>query len=373
MSTRNTRNSRKARNARTILPLEYFTSKEQQKNLNESLKIAEKYNVNDAYLDNYQHRCHQHIKDKFFSPASKKNLVLFQSIISLKTIIPYIHNKDLMEENMFNIGCGVLDKKRFEKYVYSDQILLLNLKLAMLQKKTAFVMLVFEDYGINDEDDDDNIYLAHSACLVLTPEKESYSAYYINPHGSDMVNTDCFDLIITRRRSKRIQFDKPLDIVFLEKYIGFINDFKLFGPDEDVITFTNNNEHVYNGADLQGGDYEGVCFVYPMIIWYYFGKYFNSTREIKTAQGTIKMKKGKTLLKHGKLNLFIESMFIDFSEKYKELVVNDLLNYKTISSKNLNILIEKEEKIFTSSLVDRYISFITQEAMENKIQKYFEF
>ncbi len=66
-------------------------------------------------------------------------------------------------------------------------------------------------------------------------------------------------------------------------------------------------------------------------------------------------------------------MFIDFSEKYKELVVNDLLNYEKISSENLNILIEKEEKIFTSSLVDRYISFITQEAMENKIQKYFEF
>ena len=58
MSTRNTRNSRKARNARTILSLEHFTSKEQQKNLNESLKIAEKYNVNDSYLDNYQHRCH---------------------------------------------------------------------------------------------------------------------------------------------------------------------------------------------------------------------------------------------------------------------------------------------------------------------------
>ena len=373
MSTRNTRNSRKARNARTILSLEHFTSKEQQKNLNESLKIAEKYNVNDSYLDNYQHRCHHHIKDNFFSPTSKKNFVLFQSIVPLKTIIPFIHDKDIMEENMFNLGCGVLDKKRFEKYVYSDQNLFLSLKLAIIQKKTVFVMLVFEDYGINDEDDDDNIYLAHSACLVLTPEKESYSAYYINPHGSDMVNTDCFDLIITRCRSKRIQFDKPLDIVFLEKYINFLNNFKPFDLDVGVITFVNNNKHVYNGADLQGGDYEGVCFVYPMIIWYYFGKYFNSTREIKTSQGTIKMKKGKTLLKHGELNLFIESMFIDFSKKYKDLVVNDLMEYKKISSENLNNLIEKEEKIFTSSLVDRYISFITQEAMENKIQQYFEF
>lgn len=373
MSVRNTRNSRKARNARNILPLEHFTNKEQQKNLNEALKIAEKYNVTDAYLDNYQYRCHHHIKDKFFSPASKKNVVLLQSVVSLKTIIPHMADKNIMCENMFNIECGVLEKKRFNKYIYSDENLLMNLKLAMFHKKTVFVMLVFEDYGINDEDDDDNIYLAHSTCLILTPEKESYSAYYINPHGSDMTNTNYFDLIITRRRSKKIKFDKPLDIVFLEKYIEFINDFKLFGPEKDVIKFNNTKEHVYYGADLQGGDYEGVCFVYPMIIWYFFGKYFNSTREIKTEKSTIKMKKGKTLLKHGKLSLFIESMFIDFSEKYKELVINDLLNYKKISSENLNNLIEKEEKIFTSSLVDRYISFITQEAMENKIQDYFAF
>ena len=110
-----------------------------------------------------------------------------------------------------------------------------------------------------------------------------------------------------------------------------------------------------------------------MIIWYFFGKYFNATREIKTKKGTFKMKKGNTLLKNGKLSIFIESMFIDFSEKYKELVMDDLLNYKKISSKNLNNLIEKEEKRFTSSLVDRYMAFITQEAMENKIQDYFTF
>ena len=373
MSIRNTRTSRKARNAHNILPLEHFTNTEQQKNLSEALKVAENYKVIDAYIDNYQHRCHHHIKDKFFTPTAKKNVVLLQSIVSLQTIIPHLENKDILEENMFSIGCGRMEKKRFNKYTYNDEILSLDLKLAMLQKKTVFVMFVFEDYGFNDEDDDDNVYAAHSACLILTPEKKAYSAYYINSHGSDMVNTNQFDLIITRKRTQTTQFDKPLDIVFLETYIRFINNFKLFGPEDPDITFDNTAKHVYYGADLQGGDYEGVCFVYPMIIWYFFGKYFNATREIKTEKGVFKMKKGKTLLKNGKLSLFIESMFVDFSEKYKELVMDDLMNYNKISSKNLNNLIEKEEKRFTSSLVDRYISFITQEAMENKIQDYFAF
>ena len=85
------------------------------------------------------------------------------------------------------------------------------------------------------------------------------------------------------------------------------------------------------------------------------------------------MEKGKTLLKNGKLNVFIESMFIDFNEKYKKLVVNNLINHKTIQSKKLNKLIEKEENKFTDSLVNNYISFVTQDKMYHKIINYFAF
>ena len=42
------------------------------------------------------------------------------------------------------------------------------------------------------------------------------------------------------------------------------------------IVFENTNKYVYYGANLQEGDYEGVCFVYPQIVWYYFGKYFTN-------------------------------------------------------------------------------------------------
>ena len=77
--------------------------------------------------------------------------------------------------------------------------------------------------------------------------------------------------------------------------------------------------------------------------------------------------------KKGKLNVFIESMFVDFNEKYNKLVVNNLINHNTIQSKKLNKLIEKEGNKFTESLVDNYISFVTQEKMYHKIINYFVF
>ena len=56
----------------------------------------------------------------------------------------------------------------------------------------------------------------------------------------------------------------------------------------------------------------------------------------------------------------------------KQFEKMDLLEKNEITSKNLNVLIEKEEKIFTTSLIDIYMGFITQKAMVNKIQSYFD-
>ena len=36
-----------------------------------------------------------------------------------------------------------------------------------------------------------------------------------------------------------------------------------------------NEKHNYFGADYQSGDNYGICFIFPYLIWYYFGKYYN--------------------------------------------------------------------------------------------------
>jgi len=375
-NTRQTNNDLEKGDKKKIMSLEQIISNNEVSNFDKSIKLAGDYGILESDIDNYQHRCHHHIKDKFFSHTQKKNVVLFQSVITLKDILLNLNNEAILNELLFNIDCGRMEKKRYEKYTYNNEYLAINLKVAMLQKKTIFIMFVLEDYGINNEDGEDdepNEYIGHSTCMILEPNTESYKAYYINPHGCDTKDTNYFNLIISRKRSKNFTFKKATDIVFIEKFIAFVNKLDFLKIKESNIEFKDSPEQVYCGADLQGGDCYGVCFVYPMIIWYYFGRYFTSTREIKYKSKSIKMEKGKTLLKNGKLNVFIESMFIDFNEKYKKLVVNNLINHKTIQSKKLNKLIEKEENKFTDSLVNNYISFVTQDKMYHKIINYFAF
>lgn len=395
----------KNNNKLNIHSLEHYAKQNKVKTRSDKFKkamdLASLYGAIDSEVNNYQHRCHVHIRDEFFPPVAKKNIVMFQSIVYLNDIIKKMEDekkernendwrdrneqkkkqkkkrqnkkKSPLHQCLFDIDCGVLEKQENNTYKHRDELLGLNIKIAMSQKKTIFIMFCFADYGINEAEDCDKEYMAHTSSMVLVPFPDSYKAYYINSHGSDMKNTDFYDIILTRTRAKHIQYDKPLDIVFIEKYIEFINQWNFISSQSDFqIKFENTDEFVYYGADLQGGDYEGICFVYPMIIWYYFGKYFHATREIKTKKGVLKLSKGITLLKQKKLSLFIESMFIDFNEKYYNLVAMDLLEKNEITSKNLNVLIEKEEKIFTTSLIDIYMGFITQKAMVNKIQSYFD-
>tara|TARA_B110000858_G_scaffold24953_1_gene25553 strand:+ start:201 stop:1295 length:1095 start_codon:yes stop_codon:yes gene_type:complete len=337
---------------------------------------AEFYGIIDSEIDNYQHYCHSHIQDTFFPGTSKKNITLIQSVISIKDIIKQTEklkkddthlNKSNLKKSLSNISCGVIKQKNKE-YVYYDELLGLNIKVAMFQRKTIFIMFCFPDYGINEEEGCDKEYIAHSTCMVLLPVDNNYKCYYINSHGCDMKNTNFYDIVLTKTRATHINYDRPIDIVFLEKYIEFLNDWSFISPAYPKIIFENTNEHVYYGTDLQNGDFEGVCWVYPLIIWYYFGKYLHTTREIKTSNGDVKLPKGVTLLKQKNLQLFIESMFIDFSEKYRNIFSEGLIEESNIYSIKLNNYIEQEEKNFTTKLIDAYMSFITQRILVNKIE-----
>lgn len=61
-------------------------------------------------------------------------------------------------------------------------------------------------------------------------------------------------------------------------------------------------------------------------------------------------------------------MFIDFSEKYRNIFSEGLVEEGNIYSIKLNNYIEQEEKNFTTKLIDAYMSFITQRILVNKIE-----
>ena len=63
------------------------------------------------------------------------------------------------------------------------------------------------------------------------------------------------------------------------------------------IQFRRNKRHIYYGVDLQAGDYHGVCWTFPFIIWYYFGKFYDTKRVFETSSGKIEIKEGRYLIK----------------------------------------------------------------------------
>ena len=56
----------------------------------------------------------------------------------------------------------------------------------MKEKRILFVVFDFVDYGL-DEDEDHNIYVGHTCCLIGMSNNNEYNFYYINSHGKDML------------------------------------------------------------------------------------------------------------------------------------------------------------------------------------------
>ena len=56
------------------------------------------------------------------------------------------------------------------------------------------------------------------------------------------------------------------------------------------LSFKKNNTHVYNGPCLQIADNHGICFIFPIIIWFHYENTY---------------KRSKTMLKKGNLTKFI--------------------------------------------------------------------
>ena len=94
-NTRQTNNDMKG-DKKKIMSLEHIINNNKNTNFEKSIKLADEYGILESEIDNYQHRCHHHIKDKFFSYTQKKNVVLFQSVITLQDILLNLDNEAIL-------------------------------------------------------------------------------------------------------------------------------------------------------------------------------------------------------------------------------------------------------------------------------------
>lgn len=317
----------------------------------------------------YAHQACHLIQQNTFTREMREQITLLQTTVELDKLLPRISKKEETASLFADLSCGryVFQQNIFE---YCDEYLSLNIKELMQQGKIIFIFLDISDYLVQSYLDG-NGYVVHSVILLLIPSDKSYKCYYINSHGQDMAEYDSYEVIMSNSRTKKYEYGAPAEIVFLEEYIKFLNQMEYEAGEKIIpIQFRRNKRHIYYGVDLQAGDYHGVCWTFPFIIWYYFGKYYDTKRVFETSSGKIEIKEGRYLIKEGKLGVFIESLFIDFCQDYKELV----FRHSTISSlrKNkinaLQKIIEEKKIHFTKTILKAFMKFILQPNIKKYVQ-----
>ncbi len=231
-----------------------------------------------------------------------------------------------------------------EKYMYRDKIL--------------YIILDFIDYGL-DQDKGTYEYVPHTCVLILLPNGERHDGFYINSHGKDMRFYDEYGFKTSKNKKRCIKYDQPVDLMFMSSFVKFMNKNHSVNIQYD---FTEN--HNYFGADYQSGDNYGICFVFPYIIWYYFGKYYNKERIIYGKKGkSYTIKKTREMLLNGNLTECIQSYLIDLNNNYKAVYIK-MMNSKNYNRqyyiRKLDKVIENSKHYFVKKVLNTFIPYFSQ-------------
>ena len=109
---------------------------------------------------------------------------------------------------------------------------------------------------------------------------------------------------------------------------------------------------------------DGVCYAFPYIIYYYIGRYLTRPRYFQIKDENIYIESGIDLLKKGRLGFFVEMMFADFSEKYKNTLFDKNYCYKTNREKTEKFVVDNAGH-FLKSVVSPMISMMLQSKIKN--------
>jgi len=326
--------------------LEDFIDYTNKDKIDSYIKKASKLECNELNSENIMHKTLHKIKNNLFSKKIKNKIHIFQSIIKVDKFFKYTPNEkdESYFDNIFNdLDCGIY-RIINNDYKYHFEYLISNIFNSMKTYKILFIILDFEDFGLDYYND----YEAHSTVLLFLPEKDKlYNCYYINSHGIELLNDKFYEYKLSSK------LKKPFDITFVEMLIHHLNKNSKY-----KINYCGKNN--YTGANFQISDTRGICFVFPIVIFYYFCKYYFNDRIFKTKWGYIKINNGKKLIKNGYLNLFIESMFLDFCEEYKMLLLKDIKNPSILRSNNLMLIIENKKLLYCKIILRALVKFISQ-------------
>lgn len=129
----------------------------------------------------------------------------------------------------------------------------------------------------------------------------------------------------------------------------FVNHYNRFCDKKHKIYFKNNKKHVYYGPCLQTADNHGVCFIFPIILWYFYEKEYNVASK---------------MLKNGDIIKFVCHSIKNFHPLLSKIInsKNNFDDYDDVSD-----TLEELDYVFVKNVCGRTISFMTQKYFMNKL------
>ena len=271
--------------------------------------------------------------------ADNKDLLMLHVHWDFKEIFPLFNKPDELDD-LYEIMEGGFYTKGMQ---FIKGFLHLILAEAMEVGKFIYIVLSIENYEL-DEFDDGNKYGHHCTTLMFYPKSpHQYDCFYINSHGERMMGTKIFDDRYTRRRYTRHSFDEPIDVVCIKSYLCSLRKMFVELECRVQISYDGTKHHNYYGPNLQCGDDHGICFAFPLIIWYYTSNFYDRRRvrmdEEEKEHTILPM---KYYLKGADLISFVNACFVVFHKKYEKTVWNE----KKVGRKKEIYLMSKEENSY---------------------------
>ncbi len=321
------------------------------------LQRAEIVQLDRSYYDSYSDKVLFNLKHTDFCESMKNNISLLSTNINFYQICKDINN----EQNIEDLLTGYYnDKSRH----LQEEFLVNKIALDCHNKKIIFLN-ISADYYCLDRNEESN-YANHGTCAILVPKNNEYHLYYMNPHGDVIKPYTFFEEHITRKRCKIYDFGKnTVDFVVMNSIVQYCNNYL-----NTNIVYTMDECHNYYGVNLQEHDHHGLCFIFPSIIYYYFGKYFTEKRELTVKNKTKILPSLKEMLHKGNFNLAIHSCFIDFNKHYKKVIFDCIDEPITLidTVNKLEKCLAKYGKPFVKNLSSTMINFIYKHyLLKNKI------
>ena len=256
-------------------------------------------NVVDDIPDNDCYKLYDKINSQF------KNPDMFDFIGIYMNLTEFFLKDSTTISNYFNYkNIAICKNNKIKKMNMFDYF-----KDSFIKNKKIFISL--DVYGYGHTEGEEFPYDAHSLIIIFTPiNNNNYKCVFINTHGRDY--TYDYEIVYSSKRRKKIKYKYGLDYHFMNMFISNLNIY-LKKRTQIHVLFDKTSEYMYKGVNFQSGDSRGYCYLFPILIYYYYRRYYDCERNIDG----YKIESSYDLISGHKLDKFMSSCLIEYCKPYK--------------------------------------------------------